>query len=222
MGESLPVESELTEQLGASRSVIREGLRILETEGMVEVRRGPGGGPRVTHPSIVTVAQAVGVHLQLQAVSVMDVWEAYGQLVLSAIGQLARASTPDAIGAIAVAIDALESKVGTRSDYALAVTEVAEEIVRQAANTTQLLLASALKEVIASELSLADQRVGYAKTDAQARIVLHLRTVLKHIAAGRHEAARRAYQQELDRIAAGLRRLLPGATVVDVFPWRMP
>jgi GntR family transcriptional regulator, transcriptional repressor for pyruvate dehydrogenase complex len=210
-GEALPVESVLIEQFGGSKSVVREALRILEMEGLVKVRRGLGGGPRVTHPSIVTVTQAVGVHLQLQAVSIVDVWDAHVDLVLTAIGRLARLPGREAIAAVSASIDGLEEK-----------TEVAEELVRQAGNTTQLVLISALREVIASELASADALVGYANTEVQTEIVQCLRTVVKHMKAGRPEAARLAYQREADQLADGLQQLLPGATVVDVFPWRMP
>jgi GntR family transcriptional repressor for pyruvate dehydrogenase complex len=41
-GEKLPSEQELEQQLNVSRSSIREALRILEFEGLVEVRRGSG------------------------------------------------------------------------------------------------------------------------------------------------------------------------------------
>jgi GntR family transcriptional regulator, transcriptional repressor for pyruvate dehydrogenase complex len=221
-GDALPVESVLIEQFGGSKSVVREALRILEMEGLVKVRRGLGGGPRVTHPSIVTITQAVGVHLQLQAVSIVDVWDAHVDLVLTAIGRLARLPGREAIAAVSASIDALEEKIGTRSDYSVAVTEVAEELVRQAGNTTQLVLISALREVIASELASADALVGYANTEVQTEIVECLRTVVKHMKAGRPEAARLAYQREADQLADGLQQLLPGATVVDVFPWRMP
>jgi DNA-binding FadR family transcriptional regulator len=221
-GDALPIESVLIEQFGGSKSVVREALRILEMEGLVKVRRGLGGGPRVTHPSIVTVTQAVGVHLQLQAVSIVDVWDAHVDLVLTAIGRLARLPGREAIAAVSASIDGLEEKIGTRSDYSVAVTEVAEELVRQAGNTTQLVLISALREVIASELASADALVGYANTEVQTEIVQCLRTVVKHMKAGRPEAARLAYQREADQLADGLQQLLPGATVVDVFPWRMP
>jgi len=62
-GDPLPVESELVGQLGASKSVVREALRILEGEGLLEVRRGLGGGPRVRHPSISDAAQGVADRL---------------------------------------------------------------------------------------------------------------------------------------------------------------
>jgi DNA-binding FadR family transcriptional regulator len=221
-GDALPVESALIEQLGVSKSVVREALRILEMEGLVSVRRGVGGGSKVTRPSIVTVSQAVGVHLQLQAVSILDVWTSHCDLVLTAIERLAQNPDADSIAAIGAAIDLLEAKVGGRSDYSVGLTEVAEELVQRAGNATQHLLISALSEVIASELATADALLSYAETDVQQRIVRALRIVVKHVAAGRNKAACRTYKQEADAIAEGLQTLLPDATVVDVFPWRMP
>lgn len=41
-GSRLPSERELAARIGASRNVVREALRILETRGVVEVRHGVG------------------------------------------------------------------------------------------------------------------------------------------------------------------------------------
>jgi GntR family transcriptional repressor for pyruvate dehydrogenase complex len=41
-GDKLPSESDLAEQAGISRRAIRDALKILETKGLIEVRKGSG------------------------------------------------------------------------------------------------------------------------------------------------------------------------------------
>ncbi|MGV0835113.1 TIGR03619 family F420-dependent LLM class oxidoreductase [Mycolicibacterium thermoresistibile] len=46
-GANLPLEATMLKQYGVSRESLREGLRLLEVQGMISIRRGPGGGPIV-------------------------------------------------------------------------------------------------------------------------------------------------------------------------------
>src|SRR5688500_14032059 len=87
----LPVEEELTAEFGCSKPVVREALRILETEGLVEVKRGPGGGPRVRRPSVGHAASGMGVYLRIGDVPVADVWAARDRIVGTAVERLAAA-----------------------------------------------------------------------------------------------------------------------------------
>jgi GntR family transcriptional repressor for pyruvate dehydrogenase complex len=48
-GERLPPERELAERLGVSRTTLREAIGALRQAGMVETRRGRGGGTVVTY-----------------------------------------------------------------------------------------------------------------------------------------------------------------------------
>ena len=48
-GDKLPSEAAMLEQFGVSRESLREGLRLLEVQGLISLRRGPGGGPIVGH-----------------------------------------------------------------------------------------------------------------------------------------------------------------------------
>jgi len=43
-GDRLPPERSLAEQLGVSRTTVREAIRVLEGQGYVEIRRGAAGG----------------------------------------------------------------------------------------------------------------------------------------------------------------------------------
>lgn len=47
-GDALPSETRLADQFGVSRIVVREALGALKSRGLIEIRRGPKGGPFVT------------------------------------------------------------------------------------------------------------------------------------------------------------------------------
>ncbi|MBN9593367.1 MAG: FadR family transcriptional regulator, partial [Alphaproteobacteria bacterium] len=49
-GEPLPAEALLMAQFKVSRPTLREAFRILETDGLIQVRRVAGGGARARLP----------------------------------------------------------------------------------------------------------------------------------------------------------------------------
>ena len=49
-GTRLPSERELAQQVGVSRTTVREALRVLQGEGLVQVTRGRNGGSVVVSP----------------------------------------------------------------------------------------------------------------------------------------------------------------------------
>jgi GntR family transcriptional repressor for pyruvate dehydrogenase complex len=63
-GDSLGREPELVERFGVSRPSLREALRILKTEGLVEVVRGLRGGVVVREPSQRMTARTAALILQ--------------------------------------------------------------------------------------------------------------------------------------------------------------
>lgn len=58
-GYKLPNETELMEMYGLGRTTVREAVRLLEADGLVEVRRGPAGGTFVRHIDIREVSEAL-------------------------------------------------------------------------------------------------------------------------------------------------------------------
>ncbi|WP_298752835.1 FadR/GntR family transcriptional regulator [uncultured Serinicoccus sp.] len=75
VGHRLPSETELLEQFNLGRATIREGLRLLERDGLIEIKRGPGGGITVRHPDITQVSDAFAVLFAVQTVTLRDFLE---------------------------------------------------------------------------------------------------------------------------------------------------
>src|SRR5947208_310516 len=63
VGQLLGSEAQLTERLGVSRWVVREALSIAQRDGLLEVRRGRGGGILVAAPALDTVGSSIRSYL---------------------------------------------------------------------------------------------------------------------------------------------------------------
>lgn len=95
IGTSLGSEPDLVERYGVSRAVLREAVRIVEQQGVAQMRRGPGGGLFVTAPSMKTVAEAAAAYLLNTGVG-LDEIIAVRAAVESAVADLAtRRVDPD-------------------------------------------------------------------------------------------------------------------------------
>jgi DNA-binding FadR family transcriptional regulator len=64
------------EQFSVSRPTLREAFRILESEGLITVRRGARGGARIQVPAVDVAARYAGLVLQHRGTTVADVLEA--------------------------------------------------------------------------------------------------------------------------------------------------
>jgi DNA-binding FadR family transcriptional regulator len=74
-GSSLPTERELVFETGLSRGSIREGLRILETQGLVNTRAGRYGGAVVSQPSDALLANHISVFARGRSISLRSLVE---------------------------------------------------------------------------------------------------------------------------------------------------
>ena len=75
-GDPLPSEKDLTEQFGLSRITIRDALRVLESEGLIEIKVGARGGAFVAQPSAQRVSESLTNLLRLQRITIQELIEA--------------------------------------------------------------------------------------------------------------------------------------------------
>lgn len=99
-GDRLPPEREMCERFGVSRVTVREALRVLETNGLVEIRVGAHGGAFLTKPTSARVGASIVDMLTLSSVTATEVTEVRLVLELGMIPMLCDNAEDDDIAAL--------------------------------------------------------------------------------------------------------------------------
>jgi GntR family transcriptional repressor for pyruvate dehydrogenase complex len=89
-GSELPAQDRLVDELRLSRQAVREGLHILELEGLVTIRRGNVGGAVVHLPSPIDAAYNFALVIQARGARLEDVGTALTKLEPVCVGLCAQ------------------------------------------------------------------------------------------------------------------------------------
>ena len=84
-GDIFPKQEDFSQEFGVSMPSVREAFRILETEGLLRVRRGNMGGSVVHVPSRDTVAYMLALVLEAQGVDLGDLGSALREMEPAAV-----------------------------------------------------------------------------------------------------------------------------------------
>ncbi len=74
-GDRLPGETELIERFAMSKGTIREAMRILEAQGLIRTRTGPGGGGFVNEVSPQRAKALLGNYFYFRDLTVADIYQ---------------------------------------------------------------------------------------------------------------------------------------------------
>lgn len=116
-GDRLPSETELITRFEMAKGTIREALRILEAQGLVKSRTGPGGGVFVHQVSESRATALLGNYFYFQQLSIDDIYQ-----IREALEPELAASLAGRLGA--AELDALQAVVAS---YAAPARDVEEE-----------------------------------------------------------------------------------------------
>jgi GntR family transcriptional repressor for pyruvate dehydrogenase complex len=117
VGSKLPTEVQLVEQLGVSRTVVREAISRLRTAGLVEPRQG--SGVFVLKPSTAPLDLSVDEttsHTLETKTKVLQIVEVRRAVEAEAAGLAAERSTPDDLAAMRDALVSLDDAVADGGD----------------------------------------------------------------------------------------------------------
>lgn len=96
-GDRLPNERDLASQLGASRSAVREAIKVLQAQGVVTSHTGPGGGTRVVTGQGVALGHMLKLHVALGEISFDELTETRVILERGAARAAARRSDAESL-----------------------------------------------------------------------------------------------------------------------------
>ena len=225
-GQTLPSEGALMETFGVSRPTLREAFRILETESLINVRRGSRGGARVVAPDVAVAARYVGLLLQVAGTTVADVQEARMVIEPAAAGLLASRRTrtdlddlTSCLADLAALADSGEPFAGAEA-WRRATQRFGDLILERAGNQTLAVQAAVLREVMATHLRTAVLRTfdrPGTREDLRKTVKSYRKLVLL-LDARDAEGAQRHWRAHLEAEArARLRGDAGPAAVVDLF-----
>ncbi|AYJ50366.1 FadR/GntR family transcriptional regulator [Rhodococcus sp. P1Y] len=199
----LPTQEQLVEDFGVSYPSVREALRILETEGLVTVRRGNVGGADVHRPDEFSAAYHLGLSLQAGRVTLNDL--AVGLQTLEPMCAAACAQRPDrnaiVVPALTAAIEESSHQLGdgvafthsSREFHDLVVSFTPNASIRYAVSS-YVALWSAQEEAWAE---VSTQSGEYpSETEAEFALDTHTR-IVQEISAGNAEEAERIARDHL-------------------------
>lgn len=200
-GDFLPHESSLMEHFGVSRPTLREAFRVLESEGLIELRRGSRTGARITVPGPEAVARPAGLLLQLGSATLSDVYVARSAVEPAAARLLALSGDEERYAALE---SALEEERANLSDPELFATGSAVfhlRLVQLSGNQTLALMAGMIYEIIARQTRRAVRANPPAAGEIREDYLRALRAyekLVKLVRLGRADEAERFWRKHLE------------------------
>lgn len=149
-GDKLPAERELAEQLGVSRSALREALRTLELAGILELRKGVKGGAFVRAGDPTSMKRVLQDLVHLGTISLGDLTEAR-LLIQSGVIRLAceRATQAD-IDAISANIEKMAeaTRLGRHEERLRYATEFYRILAFATRNEVLIIMVDSLTDIL--------------------------------------------------------------------------
>jgi DNA-binding FadR family transcriptional regulator len=214
-GDALPNETDLMRYYMVSRPTVREALRILETESLVSVKRGAGGGARVTTPNAAVTARHAALLLRTQGTTLEDLFVARAIIEPAAAGLLAAHRDEEALAALrathAESIEVVDDPVA----YPAVAARFHEQVIGLAGNRTLSLFAQLMMEIVR-----AHNQATFARLEHPLDVAMHAThdhaELIDLVATGDVAGAEACWQRHMNGAADIALAVLGAATEIQL------
>jgi len=210
-GDTLPPEAELLDQFGISRPTLREALRVLEADTLIQLGRGSRTGAKVLGPSVEAIAQRSALYLAVQGTTMGELHQVRLLLEPPIAALLARRPKKDFIRLLQDCAErqAAALRVPDHGAVLAAINEYHDLLVGLSENKALNLLAGILHEIssrLQPQLLLVADRRNQRQVFARkvAASVDAYRELTRLIAAGKSAEVEKKLCDHLENVASYL------------------
>jgi DNA-binding FadR family transcriptional regulator len=177
-GDVLLTERDMMAAHGVGRSTVREALRLLETRGVVTIRKGLNGGPIVRIPKPSDLSESLSLILSFTGASLADLLTTRLALEPVLAGLASDLAKPADLTSLQSSVDDMRASLGDPAIFRRENERFHTEIARIANNPVLLSFIESVKGIsdgMTAGVSYSEQR-RLAVVDAHERIVVALRS----------------------------------------------
>lgn len=215
-GDFLPNEAELMAHFGVSRPTLREAVRVLESERLVEVRRGSRTGARVRVPGPEVVARPAGLLLELSGATIADLLTAKSGIEPMAARLLAESGSAEAFDELEEMLEELITDGYQSARLAEATGAFHLRVVQLSGNATLSIVAGMLHEITVRHTAFVfNERRPVSKADYD-KLMRSYRKLMQFLRAGDAAGAESHWRKHLDTSRELLLTGLESVPVRDV------
>lgn len=146
-GDFVGTERSLAVEFGVSRLTMRDALRILEANGIVEVKVGKSGGVRIAKPSPERFADALAVQLTLAGISHGEIFEAQMAVETQAVRAAAKCASDADLALLTAQLERLQAAKSDDRAFVRESLEFHTAIVRASGNRALIAQFQALRHL---------------------------------------------------------------------------
>jgi DNA-binding FadR family transcriptional regulator len=145
-GAMLPAESEMLAEYDVSRGTLREALRLLEVQGLIQVKPGPKGGPMIAELVPADFANMLKFHLCVRGTTYREILDARLAIEPMMARLAAEAQDPAGIENLRAVIKACEeSDLDNEEEWFTTSDQFHHAVASMSGNTLLNLLGASLK-----------------------------------------------------------------------------
>lgn len=214
IGQMLPAEHQLMERFGVSRPSCREALRILQSEGLLEIQRGNRGGARVVPPDPSRIALFAGVFLQMRNATITEVFETRMTIEPAAVRSFARHGSREILSQLAQNAASQRFIIHDRPTFYRRGRDFRELLVRNCGSESLRLLCLVIGEIADMQLSVLSHALPH-DPDQESRFLTAIRMkeeMIAHVEAGDGDAAAQSWHGYLRYYLDRLHEITPPET----------